>query len=101
MADKNDDGTVAPIRGRRSVRKAAPSPAPITAAELRKARDGLLAAEGTALDALTRILAECEKAPPGTSALMSTYALDPERGALTRSLLEHLGPSLHVALRGA
>lgn len=71
---------------------------PITAAELRQARDGLLRAQARALDALHRALAECAQTTPGTPAVAATLTLGEERGDLTRDLLCRL-PAIAASVR--
>ncbi len=91
MTRKKPDAPVTPIRPQ----------APVTAAELRTARDALARTEVTALEVLGRVLGEGPPQPPGISAWSSTFALDDERGGLARDLLTHLEPALTRHARGA
>lgn len=91
MTRKKTDAPATPIRPQ----------VPVTAAELRDALTGFLAAERVALDALQRILTECLEAAPGGSALASTYALADERCEPARDLLQCLTRHLSAARAAA
>jgi hypothetical protein len=56
MTRKRGDAPVVPIRPQ----------APVTAGELRTARDALARAETAALEVVSRVLAECRRSPPAS-----------------------------------